>query len=266
MSQPDAETSRYIHGTTAPEQDRLSILNDLINEASLREIRLAPGDRVLDVGCGLGQLTRAFGRTVGSGGRVVGIERSPEQVAKATRLAREAGESALVDLRQGEAGALPLLDDEWGTFDVAHARFVLEHLRDPLDAVRQMVWAVRPGGRIVLADDDHDVCRLWPEPPGFNDTWRAYMRLVALLYEAGARPQRNTWIFFGSCAGHPTFEIVVENLIGILEGAWETMRRERLIDHGLLVQTISALRAWKQRPDAAFWYAIAWAEGIRGQG
>jgi len=92
---------------------------------------------------------------------------------------------------------------------------------------------VRPGGRIILADDDHDVLRLWPEPPGLNDLWRAYIRsyerigndpfigrrLVSLLVQAGARPQRNDWIFFGGCAGDDHFNDLVDNLHGILLGA-----------------------------------------------
>ena len=49
-------------------------------------------------------------------------------------------------------------------------------MRDPLAVVRQMVRAVKPGGRVVLADDDHDLLRLWPEPPG-----APYMRPPAYM-------------------------------------------------------------------------------------
>src|SRR5947209_3024812 len=50
MSEPTSAPSTYIHGTAPTEQQRLSILNDIINEASLREIALRCSDRVLDVG------------------------------------------------------------------------------------------------------------------------------------------------------------------------------------------------------------------------
>src|SRR3954454_1590840 len=108
----EAGESLYLHGTDPDEQARLSRLNELINERSLREMALRPGDRILDVGCGLGQLTRAMGRQVGIG-RVVGIERSEEQLAIARRLASEASEHELVDFRQGDAARLPLRDAEW---------------------------------------------------------------------------------------------------------------------------------------------------------
>src|SRR5262245_1028011 len=195
--------STYLHGTAPEEQRRLSTLNDLLNEGSMRELALAGGERIVDFGSGLGQLTRLMARAAGVA--AVGVERSPEQLDAARRLAREAGEEALVDFRGGDVVAPPLADDEWGTFDVAHARFVLEHVADPLAVVRAMVRAVRPGGRVVLADDDHDVLRLWPEPPGLGPIWHAYVRsydrlgndpyvgrrLVALLPGAGANPVRN---------------------------------------------------------------------------
>ena len=60
--------SRYIHGTTPEEQARLALLNDLLNGACLRELAVRPGERILDVGCGLGHLGRAMARA--AGGRV----------------------------------------------------------------------------------------------------------------------------------------------------------------------------------------------------
>src|SRR4051794_40839054 len=166
--------SNYIHGTDPGEQRRLSQLNDELNGRCLRELPLKPGDRVLDVGSGLGQMARAMARATGA--PVVGVERSPEQLAEARRLAREAGEGALVEFRGGDALALPLADAEWGSFDFAHARFVLEHLARPDEAVRQMVRAVKSGGRVALIDDDHETLRLWPEPPSFPALWHAYAR------------------------------------------------------------------------------------------
>jgi len=101
-----------------------------------------------------------------------------------------------------------------GQFDVARARFVLEHIPTPLQVVRNMARAVRPGGRVILSDDDYDGLRLWPEPPGFSLVWNAYQRtydrhgndpivgrrLVKFLHQAGLLPRRNTLIFFGGCA------------------------------------------------------------------
>ncbi len=271
------QNTMYIHGTSPEEQRRLSILNGFINEGSLRELGLRGGESVLDVGCGLAQLTRAMARAVGPKGRVVGVEKDPAQIAEAKRQAAEANEEHLVELREGDAYALPLPKQEWGTFDVAHARFVLEHVGDPLSVVRGMVRAVRRGGRIVLEDDDHDVLRLHPEPPGFRALWQAYMRtydrlgndpyigrrLVSLLHQAEAKPARNTWIFFGSCAGQPTFDAVVNNAHSILRGARDTILEQSLLDASVIDETLAHFAAWGKRPDAALWFSICWAEGIK---
>jgi SAM-dependent methyltransferase len=267
----------YIHGSAPAEQSRLSRLNDLLNDASLRELRLQGGEAILDVGSGLGQFTRAMARAAGPSGRVIGIERDSAQLAEAQQQAVAAGEANLVELRPGDALALPLNEDEWSTFDVAHTRFLLEHVSDPLVVVRSMFAAVRPGGRIVLADDDHDILRLWPEPPGFALLWQAYIRsydrlgndpfvgrrLVSLLHAAGAVPLRNNWLFFGSCASSPIFADIAENLEKILVGARSLIIATARIEDAAFDQGIGALKEWSNRPDAAFWFAMCWAEGRR---
>ncbi len=272
-------SAHYLHGTAPDEQERLSRLNDLLNDLALREMALAGGERVLDVGSGLGQLTRAIARQVGLAGAVVGVERSAEQLAEARRRAEADGEGRLVEFRPGDATRLPLREDEWGTFDVVHGRFILEHVPDPLAVVREMVRAVRPGGRVILEDDGHDTQRLWPEPPGFGRLWRAYQRtydrvgndplvghrLVALLVEAGALPRRNTWLFFGACAGQPELlAAYVENIVRILQGVREPILALGELDAAAFDECLAAVRAWGRRPDAALWYAVSWAEGLRG--
>ena len=272
------DDSRYIHGVSRPEQERLSTLNRLLNPGSLRELSLKPGDRVLEVGSGLGDFARAMGRATGV--PVVAVERSPEQLAEARRIAAEAGESGLVDFRQGDARALPLEPPERGAFDVAHTRFLVEHLPDPAAAVGEMVRAVKPGGRIVLEDDDHDVLRLWPEPAGFAALWSAYVRtydrvgndpfvgrrLVSLLSSCGAIPARNQWLFFGSCSGHEDFAPYVENLAGVLESSRPAVLEASILEPAFFDRAIAEIREWGRRPDAAIWYAVCWAEGVRPGG
>ena len=269
------ESAPYLHGTAPAEQARLSLLNRLMNEGALRELSLRGGERIVDFGSGLAQLSRGMARAAGR--KVLGIERSTEQMAEAARQAAAAGEEQLLELRQGDVTAPPLRDAEWGSFDLAHARFILEHVQDPLRVVRQMVRSVRPGGRIVLQDDDHEILRCWPEPPGFSALWSAYARtydrlgcdpfigrrLASLLHEAGARPVRCTFVFFGGCAGEASFPGLIENLTGLFRGARGAIVAGGLLGAAEFDSAVAALQVWSLRPDAAFWDGIFWAEGVR---
>ena len=143
-----ADNSSYVHGTSTDEQRRLTDMNTLINEGCLRELALQGGERVLDVASGLGQFTRELARAVGPNGTVIGVERDGAQLAEARKQAAAQGEADLVEFREGDAFDLPLSEGEWGSFDLVHTRFLLEHVSDPLGVVKQMVAAAKPGGRI----------------------------------------------------------------------------------------------------------------------
>ena len=262
----------YMHGTSAREQDRLSRLNLSLNELSIAELALAGGEHVLDFGCGLGQLTRLIAR---GAGRVIGFDSSEAQLEKARTLAAAEGDANRVEWRRGDVVAPPLEPGE--TFDVAHARFVLEHVVDPLIVVRQMALAVRSGGRIVVMDDDHAALRLWPESPGFASLWESYIlvaarnqndpyvgrRLPALLHAAGARPTRITQLFYGGVGRTEGLRVVVENVIGLFEGVLEPLLLVASMERADYDRAIAAFRLWADRPDAAFWYAFHWAEGVK---
>lgn len=270
-----ATRSMYIHGTDPAEQARLGLMNELLNAPSIRELQIKRHERILEVGCGTGQFARLMAKAADA--RAVAIDRSEEQLNAARNQAAEAGETTLVEFRQGDAFNLPLQKEEWSSFDLVHARFVLEHVDQPLRVVEQMRDAVARGGRVVLEDDDHDVLRLTPSPPGFRSVWEAYCRsyernrtdpyigrnLVSLLHRAGLKPRRSTWLFFGACSGDPRLSICVDNLAGILRGARQPILDVGSIDDGYFSATLANLEQWRTREDAFFGYAIPWVEGIR---
>jgi ubiquinone/menaquinone biosynthesis C-methylase UbiE len=274
---PTSDHSQYIHGTHPEEQARLSLMNQVMNPRCLAAIGLRGGERVLDVASGLGQFTRALRQAAGPGGSALGIERDLAQLAQAQALANAAGEAAKVEFRQGSALALPLRPTEWGSFDVVHARFLLEHLPDPLPVVKQMAAAARPGGRVFLADDDHEMLFCCPEPPGFRAVWQAYCRtydrlgndpyigrrLAGLLHEAKLTQLSNGFIFFGGCHGQPEFTLLCQNLHGILVGAREPILQIYAFTEAYFAQALHDFMAWAATPGAALWYPICYAQGVR---
>lgn len=268
----------YVHGTHQSEQARLALMNDIMNARTMAEIPVRAGDRILDMGSGLGQMSIAMAKAAGADARVLGIERSLDQIAQAEASRSESAFSAdQVEFRQGDVLNPPFREGERGTFDLAFTRFLLEHVPDPLQVVKQMVQAVRPGGRVVLADDDHDVLRLHPEPAGLRNVWHAYMslyervgndphvgrKLVQLLHASGAKPIRNTWVWFGACSGNELFRPTVTNLVEVLRGARDRMVEEKLTTSAEMDAFFEAMRAFSERPDAAVWFSMALAEGVR---
>lgn len=274
---PDTNESFYIHGATPEEQQRLTNLNDILNKAYMREMPIRLGDQILDLGAGLGQLSLKMAQMAGNHGKVVAIEREPAQIKKALELKKFIYEVDNIEFRRGDALDLPLNAKEWGSFDLVHTRFLLEHIPRPEQVIEQMIKAAKPGGRIILADDDHATFRPTPQPPGFDTLWEAYTRsydrmgndpfvgrrLVSLLQRNGLKDIRNTIIFFGGCAGQPSFNSVADNLIGILQGTKDLLLKEQLIEPAMFDHGISGLEWWRCQPDAALWYGVCWAEGVR---
>ena len=133
---------------------------------------LRPGLELLDVGCGPGTITVDLAARVAPG-RVVGVDLSPEPLAEARAAADRAGVS--VTFQVGNVYALDAADD---SFDVVHAHQVLQHLTDPVAALREMARVCRPGGLVAVRDVDYAATAWFPEDPGL-DRWLDLYHRVA---------------------------------------------------------------------------------------
>ena len=134
--------------------DLLASLLTLGRERALRErladlARLAPGERVLDVGCGTGSLALAAKRRVGPAGAVRGVDASPEMVARATAKAAKAGLDVAFEVARAEA--LPVGD---ASADVVLGTLMLHHLPPAVREAfaREVRRVLRPGGRVLAVD------------------------------------------------------------------------------------------------------------------
>lgn len=116
---------------------------------SLELLAVQPGQHILDVGCGLGDVTRMLGGRVGPNGRVVGTDLSERLIEEARR--RTTAQDGPIEFLAGNAEALPWPAD---TFDGSRADRVLMFMERPHLAVREMVRVTRRGGRIVVGEFD----------------------------------------------------------------------------------------------------------------
>ena len=103
----------------------------------------APGERVLDIGCGNGLTSRDAARAVGPSGSVLGVDLSGPMLAVAERLAKEEGLDN-VRYEQADAQVHPF---EPGAYDLAISRFGVMFFLDPVAAFTNIAAALRPGGR-----------------------------------------------------------------------------------------------------------------------
>jgi ubiquinone/menaquinone biosynthesis C-methylase UbiE len=110
--------------------------------------KLGRGERVLDVGCGTGVVTRHAAQLVGETGHVIGVDLSQGMLRKAQDLLAADGLEARVTLQHGDAERIALPD---ASVDKVVSLYALRHFPNPVQALREMKRLVRVGGRITVA-------------------------------------------------------------------------------------------------------------------
>jgi SAM-dependent methyltransferase len=143
------------------------------NSAAYLLPRLTSGLSLLDIGAGPGTITADLARRVAPG-RVTALEISEDALA-ITRAEIEKQGLGTVQFKVGDVHALEFPDD---SFDVVHAHQVLQHVADPVAALREMRRVTRPGGVIAVRDSDYAAFTWFPGSTGL-DEWLALYRTVA---------------------------------------------------------------------------------------
>ena len=154
----------YPLGNTDAEHERLIRQAARVaptTERFFREAGIGPGQRVLDIGSGVGDVAMLVARLVGPSGEVVAIERDPKSIAKARARVTEAGLHN-VRFNESDVGEIP----DGKPFDAAVGRFILMYLPDPVAALRSISGLVRP-----------EECLLFRSHPGARSLriWRSYL-------------------------------------------------------------------------------------------
>jgi len=202
-----AGAARYTHGHGAAVLSAHSRRGAEDSAAYLLP-HLNAGMDLLDVGCGPATITADLTERVAPG-RVVGLDAASGALEAARATLAERGLSTRVELTDGDVMSLPFDD---GTFDVAHAHQVLQHLSDPVGALTEMRRVTRPGGIVAARDAVYSAMTWFPQPEGM-ELWRSvYMataranggepdagsRMLAWARQAGftdVRASASTWCY-----------------------------------------------------------------------
>ena len=177
------------------------------NSAAYLLPRLSSGVTVLDVGCGPGTITADLATLV-TPGRVTALETTEAALGLARAEIDRRGLTN-VDFAVGDVHRLDFADD---SFDVVHAHQVLQHVTDPVAALREMRRVTRPGGVVAVRDSDYAAFTWFPEIPELREWLDLYQkvargnggepdagrRLLAWAHEAGfteLTATSSTWCF-----------------------------------------------------------------------
>ncbi len=165
---------KYVHGYSAREQARLVDQADTLAGNLQSDTFYPAGDRVLEAGCGVGAQTVILARN-SPGARFLSIDLSGDSLLAARRRTASAGISNVSFLR-GDIFRLPFREE---FFDHVFLCFVLEHLSDPVKALRCLRRVLKAGGTITVTEGDHGSAYFHPDSPCARKTIQCLVDIQA---------------------------------------------------------------------------------------
>jgi SAM-dependent methyltransferase len=240
------------------------------NSAGYLLPHLRSGQRLLDVGCGPGTISIDLAARVAPG-EVVALDAAADVVEAARAAATEAGSANVV----AEVGDVYGLRFDDGHFDVVHAHQVLQHVSDPVAALREMRRVCTPGGLVAARDCVYRAMHWYPEAPGLERWLEVYCavaeanggepdagsRLLSWAKAAGFDESGVTCTASQWCYATPTERSWWSELWA--ERTTTTSLASRAVELGVsdadeLAELGAAWRRWGAHPDA--WFAVPNAE------
>jgi|SRR5208337_2413080 len=169
--------NRYVHGYSSRESERLADQAQTLTNLLHHDTRYPTGSRVLEAGCGIGAQTVILARS-SPGAMITSVDISVDSLKRAEEKILQDGITN-VTFRQGDIFRLPF---EEGTFDHIFVCFVLEHLAEPQQALKQLRPLLKDDGTLTVIEGDHGSAYFHPEN---EDADRAVQCLVEFQRKMG---------------------------------------------------------------------------------
>jgi ubiquinone/menaquinone biosynthesis C-methylase UbiE len=182
--------NRYLLGHSDEEQARLLLQSRMIDEfmfAALARAGVTAGQHVLDVGCGVGNVSLLAAAAVGPGGSVTGVDMNPEVIGVARERARHGGLSNV----RFEVAALEDFQPP-RAFDAVIGRMVLAHVAEPADTLQRLSRCVAPGGLMLFQEADG---RGVGATPAVAEVTELTQWITSAFERAGARPHMGSQLY-----------------------------------------------------------------------
>jgi ubiquinone/menaquinone biosynthesis C-methylase UbiE len=268
----------YAMGYTAEERQRLMMQAHLLEDGTRRlflEAGIGEGMAVLDLGCGVGDVSFLAASLVGERGKVVGVDRDPRALALARDRAIERRLSN-VEFIQAELTAFEPED----LFDALVGRLVLIYLPDPTDVLRRLARVIRPGGVIAFQDYQFDHAEFAdPGSPMMDQFWEWFLTTFRRTGAATSMGLQLYRTFIGAgfpapqltiehpliYAGDPQWlsmpEMVLRSILPLMEqfgiataaeveiGTWTERLSREVISHNAVCSAPMVIGAWTKRPE-----------------
>ncbi len=180
-------TNKYIHGTTKEEQGRLKLLNSLTNASFIDFLGKSPRDnlnnkRIVDFGCGTGDLVAEIAEMYPKA-KITGIEISKAQFEAAVETNQKNPNVTLINGDVMKSGLKDITSDI--SFDIIYCRYLLEHVPDPVNVVKEMLSVTKPNGAIKAQENDLANVFYYPEFEGLD---KLHNEFCAMQIDHGGDP------------------------------------------------------------------------------
>jgi len=253
----------YVHGYAEEESQRLYDQSKMLRDLFHRNVHYPAGSRVLEAGCGVGAQTAALVKN-SPDALITSVDISLESL----HLARTAAGSG-VNFLQADIYSLPFPAE---TFDHIFVCFVLEHLSDPLGALRKLKTLLKSEGTFTLIEGDHGSAFFHPDSAEARRVWNCLVdaqarlggdsfigrRLYPLLHEAQFQEIAVEPQFIYADAGRPEWVewFTVKTITAMVKGVKELSQQMGFINEEDWERGIQALLRTAAHPDGVFCYTF----------